>query len=284
MSSPNSTLYLVATPIGNLQDFSPRALATLRGADRIYAEDTRHCRPLLSRFGIDTPALSFHEHNEAKREAEVLEFLQGGGSAALISDAGTPAISDPGFALVRACHEQGLRVVPIPGPCAVIAALSAAGLPTDRFAFDGFLPRKPAARRQSIESMRHEPRTLVVYESAHRILDALRDLAEILGEQRMGALAKELTKLHERIIRAPFGEILRRLEAEPELQKGEFVLLIEGAPQAADDTADRQAEQTLRLLIEEGLPTKQAAHLTARLTGAHRNPLYKRALELRGDT
>lgn len=281
MSLHNSTLYLVATPIGNLDDFSPRAVTVLREADLICAEDTRHCRPLLQRFGVATPTLSFHEHNEAQREAAILQRLHAGQAVALISDAGTPAISDPGFALVRACHQQGLRVVPVPGPSALIAALSASGLPTDRFAFDGFLPRKSAARREYLQSILDEPRTLVVYESGHRILDALRDLADCFGEHRLGVLAKELTKIHERIIRAPFGEILQRLEAEPELQKGEFVLLIEGAP--SQDEAEVQAEQALKLLLEEGLPTKQAARLAARLTGGHRNRLYKLALEIRAD-
>jgi 16S rRNA (cytidine1402-2'-O)-methyltransferase len=208
MSIAKGTLYVVATPIGNLDDLTPRAGEILRQADLICAEDTRRCRTLLGQCGANTPTLAYHEHNERKLLERVLERLREGAAIALVSDAGTPLVSDPGFPLVRACHQQGIPVSPIPGPSAAIAALSASGLPSDRFVFEGFLPRGPAQRRAHLEGLTGEPRTLVFYEASHRILESLADLAAVFGRDHPAVLAKELTKVHERILAAPLGSCM----------------------------------------------------------------------------
>jgi len=281
MSIAKGTLYVVATPIGNLDDLTPRAAETLRQADLICAEDTRRCRTLLSHCGANTPTLAYHEHNERKLLERILERLRQGIAIALVSDAGTPLVSDPGFPLVRACHQQGIPVSPIPGPSAAIAALSASGLPSDRFVFEGFLPRQGAQRRAHLQTLTAETRTLLFYEASHRILETLTDLIAVFGDQRPAVLAKELTKLHERILSAPLATLRERLEAEPELQRGEFVLLLAGAEPATGELP-AEARRTLRILLAE-LPLKQAVALAARITGAQRNALYAEAVGMQGE-
>jgi 16S rRNA (cytidine1402-2'-O)-methyltransferase len=258
-----------------LDDISRRALDVLARVDLIAAEDTRHSRRLLTHYGIQTPLTSLHEHNERDKLTALLARLAAGEALALISDAGTPLVSDPGFALVRAAREAGFRVVPVPGPSALICALSAAGLPSDRFLFEGFAPRRPAARRGWLEGLRAEPRTLVFYEASHRILDTLHDLADIMGADRRGVLARELTKLHETFLAGRLGELAPQVEADPQQRKGEFVMLVAGAEPAS--AAVGEAERVLRILVAE-LPLKQAASLAAQITGARRNELYQTAL------
>ncbi|BCX89069.1 16S rRNA (cytidine1402-2'-O)-methyltransferase [Methylomarinovum tepidoasis] len=273
----SGTLYVVATPIGNLGDISERALATLRQADLIASEDTRHSQQLLSRYGISTPVTALHDHNERTRIDDILDRLRAGSDVALVSDAGTPLINDPGFLLVRAAHEAGIRVSPVPGPCAAIAALSAAGLPTDRFAFEGFPPRTSSARRRFFEALRDEPRTLVFYESCHRILPCLEDLAATFPPQRRLVIAKELTKVHERLIITEIAEAALHFRDHPDWRKGEFVLVLEGAPR---DKASLSAEQrrVLDLLLEE-CSLKIAVSLAEKITGARKKLLYQTALE-----
>ncbi len=274
-------LFVVATPIGNLGDLSARAQEILRACQWIAAEDTRHTGVLLKHFNIQTPQLSLHEHNESARSIEIIARLQQGGSVALVSDAGTPAISDPGFELVRAAAAAGVEVIAIPGPCAAIAALSIAGLPTDRFCFEGFLPARGAARRQRLEALANEPRTLVFYESPHRVIEALEDCAAAFGEPREAAVVREATKLHETTYRGSLGELLVMAGRDTDFARGEIVLLIGGAPPAAAGQGrDELLDKTLTVLLKE-LPLKQAAALAAQLTGARDNEAYKRALQLK---
>jgi 16S rRNA (cytidine1402-2'-O)-methyltransferase len=275
-------LFVVATPIGNLGDFSARAQEVLRACQWIAAEDTRHTGVLLKHFNIQTPQLSLHEHNEAARSIEIIARLRKGDSVALVSDAGTPAISDPGFALVRAAAAAGVEIVAIPGPCAAIAALSIGGLPTDRFCFEGFLPARGAARRQRLEALVNEPRTLVFYESPHRIVEVIEDCAEVFGDSREARVVREATKLHETTYRAPLGEMESIAQGDADFARGEIVLLIAGAPAAegAGEAHDEALDKTLKVLLKQ-LPLKQAAELAAELTGARGNQAYKRALELK---
>jgi 16S rRNA (cytidine1402-2'-O)-methyltransferase len=272
-------LYVVATPIGNLGDVSTRAREVLAGVDCVAAEDTRHSGKLLNAFGINTPMVSLHEHNEQDVVPRLLARLQGGEAVALVSDAGTPLISDPGYHLVKAAHAAGIRVVPIPGPSALLAALSAAGLPTDHFVFEGFLPTKTSARRQRLQVLASDARTLVFYESPHRLLDCLQDMVSILGPDRHACLARELTKLHETVLPLSLGELAARVAVDADQQRGESVLVVAG--EAPVEMADETVEQirVLTVLLEE-LPLKQAAELAARLTGGRRNELYRMALEL----
>lgn len=279
MSIERETLYIVATPIGNLGDITQRALDVLRSVDRIAAEDTRHTGRLLTHFGIATPQISLHEHNEAERSGLLIERLRAGEAIALVSDAGTPLISDPGYHLVRAVRDAGLRVSPIPGPSALIAALSASGLPTDRFAFEGFLPAKTSARRARLRSLAEDGRTLVFYESTHRILDSLADLGDELGGEREAVVARELTKTFETFEQGTLAEIRARLASAPEHCRGEFVVLVAGAPPRPDDALDAEALRVLRLLLDE-LPVKRAARLAAEVLGLPRNRLYEAALAL----
>ncbi|HEY0232542.1 MAG TPA: 16S rRNA (cytidine(1402)-2'-O)-methyltransferase [Dokdonella sp.] len=267
-------LWVVATPIGNLDDLSPRARDTLRRVDLIAAEDTRHSAPLLAQAGSRARMLALHEHNEREQAARVVEHLRGGGDAALISDAGTPLISDPGFRLVRAAREAGFEVSPVPGPCAAIAALSAAGLPSDRFVFEGFLPAKAAARRERLQELAAETRTVIFYESSHRIVDSLADAIAAFGGAREAVLARELTKLFETIIAAPLADIAARVSADTNQQRGEFVLLVAGA---AGEAADAQLAEGRRVfaLLREELPPARAAKLAAAITGAPRKQLYE---------
>jgi 16S rRNA (cytidine1402-2'-O)-methyltransferase len=277
-------LYVVATPIGNLGDLSVRARETLAAASLIAAEDTRHTGALLKAFGISTPTISLHDHNEARRAPELIERLRGGASVALVSDAGTPAISDPGFDLVRACAAADIEIVAVPGPCALVAALSIAALPTDRFCFEGFLPSRGAARRARLRELTAEPRTLVFYESPHRIEESLADCAEHLGSARQAVLAREITKLHESLYRGSLGELAARTASDADLSRGEIVLVIAGAaPEAGapgDDGHGGALDRALQALLEE-LPLRQAAHLAARIAGVRDNQAYKRALELK---
>jgi 16S rRNA (cytidine1402-2'-O)-methyltransferase len=275
-------LYVVATPIGNLGDFTARARETLQSCQWIAAEDTRHTGVLLKHFGIQTPQLSLHDHNEGARSIEIIARLQKGESVALVSDAGTPAISDPGFELVRAAAAAGIEVVAVPGACAAIAALSIAGLPTDRFCFEGFLPARGPARRTSLEALASEPRTLVFYESPHRILEVIEDCAVVFGDSRPAAVVREATKLHETTYRASLGDLQSIAQSDPDFARGEIVLLIAGAPPATAAGAghDEMLDKALKVLLKE-LPLKQAAALAAQISGARDNEAYRRALLLK---
>ncbi len=265
-------LYVVGTPIGNLDDLTPRAREVLAAADVIAAEDTRRTRGLLSRIGVEARLIAYHEHNEEKRTAELLERVAGGASIALVSDAGTPLISDPGWRLVRAAREAGLDVVPVPGPSAVIVALCAAGLPTDRFVFEGFLPRRSGARADRLRELKHERRTLVFYEAVHRLAETLAALAEHFGADRGAALARELTKVHEQIRSGTIADLIAKLGAEIPLL-GEFVIVVAG--DESDSSPDeRRAREIYETLVAELDPNK-ALQLTATLTGLPRNALYK---------
>jgi 16S rRNA (cytidine1402-2'-O)-methyltransferase len=283
MSSKSGVLYVVATPIGNLGDISPRAVSTLKEVDLIAAEDTRHSGVLLRHLGIGTPMQALHEHNERELVPRLVARLEAGQSLALVSDAGTPLISDPGFHLVRAARDAGLAVVPVPGPSATIAALSVGGLPTDRFVFEGFLPARPAARRARLAELRDETRTLVFFESTHRILDSLGDMAEAFGPEREAVVARELTKQFETVRGGLLTDLLEWAAADANQQRGEFVVLVHGAPPVHGEELDASVERALAVLMEE-LPLKQAASLAAKLTGIKRNLLYQRALELRKDS
>jgi len=278
-------LYIVATPIGNLGDISARALEILGSVDVIAAEDTRHTRRLLQHFAIGTPLLSLHEFNERERHQKLIERVTAGERIALVSDAGTPLISDPGFVLVRAARHQGLSVVPVPGPCAIVAALSAAGLPTDRFTFEGFLPGKRKARRDALEALRSEHRTLVFYESPHRIAGTLAEAAAVFGAGRQAVLARELTKTFETFLSGGLGELVAALEADSNAGRGEIVLMVAGASGSRDETGEGQAVDQDRLLriLQREVGVKRAARLAAEITGLPRNRLYQRALELDGD-
>jgi 16S rRNA (cytidine1402-2'-O)-methyltransferase len=271
-------LYVVATPIGNLGDLSPRAQAVLAGVDRILAEDTRNSRTLLAHFGIATAVTALHEHNESASSAQLVRDLGAGASLALISDAGTPLISDPGFVLVRDARAAGIPVIAVPGPCAAIAALSISGLPSDRFSFEGFLPAKPAARRARLQALAAETRTLVLYESSHRIADTAADLAALFGERSV-CLARELTKLYEQSVVLPARALPGWLAEDSNRQRGEFVLLVAG--NEAQDDSGAEGERVLRLLLGE-LPPSSAARLAAEISGARRKDLYALALRLAG--
>jgi 16S rRNA (cytidine1402-2'-O)-methyltransferase len=271
----DAVLYVVATPIGNLADMVPRAVSILQSVALIAAEDTRHSRRLLDHFNIRTRCVSYHDHSDAADLAALLAELQAGRSIALISDAGTPLVSDPGYRLVDGALNAGFDVVPVPGPCALIAALSAAGLPTDRFVFEGFLPAKAGARRQRLEHLQGEARTLVFYEAPHRLLETLADMEAVFGAARVAVLARELTKLHETIHRAPLAELRAWALADPNQSRGECVVLVQGCAQSTGVDAD--SERVLRLLLDE-LPLKQAAALAAKITGQKKNELYQLAL------
>ncbi|MGH8212388.1 MAG: 16S rRNA (cytidine(1402)-2'-O)-methyltransferase [Rhodanobacteraceae bacterium] len=266
------TLWVVATPIGNREDLSPRAQRALREVALVAAEDTRHSKPLLIAFGIDTPLVALHDHNEREAIVPLLEKLRTGEDIALISDAGTPLISDPGFRLVRAAREKGFRVSVVPGSCAAIAALSIAGLPSDRFVFEGFLPAKAPARRARLRELQREPRTLVFYESAHRIRGCCEDLRDIFGARREARLLRELTKLHETVLGDTLDAICAQLEEDANQSRGEFVLVVAGANEELDD-ALAEGRRVYALLREE-LPPAQAAKLAAAISGAPRKAIY----------
>jgi len=275
-----NALYIVATPLGNPGDIGRRALETLAGVDVIAAEDTRRAGRLLGQFNISTPCLSLHEHNEAQASARVVRRLQAGQSVALISDAGTPLISDPGYELVRMVQAAGLRVIPVPGPSALTAALSVAGLPNDRFVFEGFLPPRAAARRARLEQLRDEPRTLVFYEAPHRILESLQDMMAVFGAQREATVARELTKTFETVRRDRLEALVAWAAGDGEQRRGEIVVLVRGAPQVPGETARIEIRALLAVLLD-GRSTREAAALAADLTGEKRNRLYEMALEIR---
>lgn len=272
-------LYIVATPIGNLEDISLRAIATLKAVDLIAAEDTRHSRQLLNHLGIDTRMLSCHEHNENSRSVEILQKLADGSDIALISDAGTPLISDPGYRLVSAAQQQGIRVTPIPGANSAIAALSAAGLPTENFHFAGFLSAKTLERARQLQAMADLPGTLVIFESSHRIDRLLEQVAQIFP-QNPCVVAKELTKLHEQFLRGSASELLQRFAQDPKLKKGEFVVLIDNSATSEDATLDGDDIGMLEILLDE-VSVKMAVKIAMRLTGKKKNEIYQQALRLR---
>lgn len=274
-------LYVVATPIGNLGDLSPRAQSVLARVDLICAEDTRTSGQLLAAFGLHKPMLALHDHNEDRVAARLVADLTAGKTLALISDAGTPLVSDPGYALVKAVRDAGLELRAIPGPSALIAALSVAGLPTDEFSFAGFLPAKAAARRERLRGWASEPRTLVFYEAPHRIVECAEDLARELGAARPVCLVRELSKRFEQSIRLPAGELAVWLQADENRQRGEFVLVVGGAPAGGENRAGLSVEQTLRVLLTELSPSR-AARVAAELTGLKRKPVYELALRLSG--
>ncbi|MEJ2361832.1 MAG: 16S rRNA (cytidine(1402)-2'-O)-methyltransferase [Gammaproteobacteria bacterium] len=284
MPDHNGVLYIVATPLGNLGDMSQRAIETLQRVDLIAAEDTRHSKKLLLHFGIDKPMMTYHEHNERERSSEILKQLQAGQQIALISDAGTPLISDPGYHLIRQVHDAGIRLVPIPGPSAVIAALCASGLATDRFIFEGFPPAKAVAREKYLTGLAREQRTIVFYESPHRLLDTLNAMQQIFGKSRRITLARELTKTFETIRQDTIGGLLEWVSSHPEQQKGESVLVVAGAGEIKSELFEVDGDKLLQTLLMS-MSVKDAAHHAALLTGQSKNALYQRALELKqGDT
>ncbi|MFQ0992543.1 16S rRNA (cytidine(1402)-2'-O)-methyltransferase [Gilliamella apicola] len=272
------TLYIVATPIGNLDDITLRAIDTLKRVDLIAAEDTRHSGLLLQHLGIKARLYSLHDHNEQEKAQVLIEKLQAGLSIALISDAGTPLINDPGYHLVKACRENGIKVVPIPGACAAIAALSVAGLPSDKFIYEGFLPAKSKARQDNLASLITEPCTMIFYESTHRLLETLKDMQTIFGADKQIVLAKELTKTWETIVSLPVNELIDWLNQDASRQKGEFVLIVAGYTESNKDI-DPKAINTLKLLQKE-LPLKKAAAITAEIYGLKKNQLYQIGLNL----
>lgn len=276
-------LYLIATPIGNLGDMTFRAIETLKKVSVIAAEDTRHSGRLLQHYQINTPMVSLHAFNETLRVTQLISRLQEGESVGIISDAGTPLISDPGFPLVRAAHLANIQVVPIPGACAAITALCAAGLPTDRFVFEGFLPAKTTARQQRLNDVKTDPRTLVYYESPHRIVAMLTDLIAVFGPSRRATIARELTKQFETIRQDELAHLLEWIKQDPNQQLGEFAVIVAGA-EIQQKTSEQAVEKMLAILLSE-LPTKQAASLCAKITGRKKNELYEQALVLqRHDT
>jgi len=276
----SGNLYVVATPIGNLEDLTPRARQTLADADLIAAEDTRRTGRLLSHLGLKKRQIALHDHNEARVVAKLIVALESGQSVALVSDAGTPLVSDPGYRLVREAHKSGIKVSPIPGASAVTAALSAAGLPTDRFCFEGFLPAKEAARRARLAALATEPRTLVFFESVHRIGDALADMTTTFGDERLAFIGREMTKIYEQCEQASLAELRAGVADKSIAGKGEFVIVVAGAERDSGSAFD-----TDRMLTElaRHLPPKKAAEVTSRLTGEKKNALYERLLESRGE-
>ncbi|WP_426286724.1 16S rRNA (cytidine(1402)-2'-O)-methyltransferase [Luteibacter sp. E-22] len=273
MSSPRpGTLHVVATPIGHRDDIGARAIETLRRVKVIAAEDTRHTRPLLQHLGIDTPLVALHDHNERTAVDSLVERMLGGDDIALVSDAGTPLISDPGFRFVRAARAAGLKVSPVPGPSAVVAALSVAGLPSDRFIFEGFLPAKAGARRARLGELAGETRTVIFYESSHRILESLQDMAGVFGPAREAVVARELTKMFETVLDGPLSNLVERVAADPNQQRGEFVVMVAGR-EAGEDERLAEGLRVFAILKDE-LPPAKAAKLAAAITGAPRKALY----------
>ncbi len=275
-------LYVVATPIGNLEDITQRAIAVLRGADVIAAEDTRHSARLLAAHGIEVPLSAYHEHSDEHAAGKLLDRVAQGAAVALISDAGTPLISDPGYRLVRAAQERGLAVVPVPGACAAVAALSASGLPTDRFQFEGFLPPRQVARQNRLRELEGVPATLVFYEAPHRVQECLADLVTVFGREREAVLARELSKTFETIRRAPLFELSEFVSADPDQRRGEIVLLVAGAP-ARETDVDEASARWLRRLARD-MPAKAAAQIAADVTGLRKKALYEFLVAERGGT
>lgn len=279
MTIESGALYVVATPVGNLADLSERAREVLAGVAWVAAEDTRHSQPLLRHVGSRARLLAAHEHNEREAAARIVDLLTAGEAVALVSDAGTPGVSDPGARIVAAVRAAGHRVIPLPGPCAAVAALSASGFDDPHFLFYGFLPPRAAQRRQALQALRDQPWPVVFYEAPHRVLETVSDLAALFGERRL-LIGRELTKLFETIAVLPLTEAAAWLQADPHRQKGEFVLAVGAAPAAAESG---EGERVLRLLLAEGLPVSQAARLAATISGAGRKELYDTALRLKDD-
>jgi 16S rRNA (cytidine1402-2'-O)-methyltransferase len=277
MTEESAALYVVPTPLGNLADLTRRAEEILRTVPWVAAEDTRHSGPLLKQLGVQARTIPAHQHNEHEAAARIVEKLRAGEAVALISDAGTPGISDPGARIVAAVRAAGCKVVPLPGPCAATTALSASGLLDEHFLFYGFLPAKGGQRRQALEGLRDYPCALVFYEAPHRVLETVEDMAAVFGERTL-VIARELTKLFETVHSLPLSEALGWLREDPNRQRGEFVLMLSGAPADADSG---EGERVLKLLLAEGLPVKQAAKLAAQITGMAKNALYERALALK---
>ncbi|WP_444900066.1 16S rRNA (cytidine(1402)-2'-O)-methyltransferase [Microbulbifer sp. VAAC004] len=278
MGPDQALLYIVATPIGNLADMVPRAIEVLQCADLVAAEDTRHSQRLFSHFNIDTPLMAYHDHSDGKRTGQILQRLEQGQTVALISDAGTPLISDPGYRLVREAREKGIRVVPIPGACAFVAALSAAGLPSDRFSFEGFLPAKSGPRERALQELASDSRTLVFYEAPHRVADTLQAMAEIFGAEREAVIAREVSKAFETFQLMPLGELVNWVRSDSNQQRGEIVLLVRGAERRHDNELDGEAQRVMTLLLAE-LPPKKAAAIAAEITGVKKKALYNWSLE-----
>ncbi|MCP5160943.1 MAG: 16S rRNA (cytidine(1402)-2'-O)-methyltransferase [Hahellaceae bacterium] len=277
-------LYVVATPIGNMKDMTTRAVETLASVDCIAAEDTRHTRRLLQHFGISKPLVSLHDHNEREKSAMLVNRISEGQSIALVSDAGTPLISDPGYFLVKSLRESGCLVSPIPGPCALIAALSASGLPNDRFAFEGFLPAKSVGRKAVLMQLLNEARTLIFYESPHRILDTLNDFYQVFGGDRTMVIGRELTKTFETVLTGSIEFVLQCVAEDANQQKGEFVILVQGAEAKSQEGGEEvglNKDVLLRALLKE-VPVKTASRIAAEVTGLSKNELYERALILQG--
>lgn len=272
------TLYIVATPIGNLADLTPRAREVLGSVALIAAEDTRHTRQLLQSCGIGTAMTSLHEHNEGQKSVELVARLARGESIALVSDAGTPLVSDPGFELVAAARQEGIAVIAIPGACAAIAALSVAGLPTHRFAFEGFLPAKSAARSECLGQLAREERTLIFYEAPHRLAEALRDMVRIFGAERSASISRELTKRFETTYSGTLAQLSEAAERDSDMTRGEIVIVVSGAPQTSA-ALEFESDALLRALLEELSPS-QAARIAAHLTGGKRSDLYEAAMRL----
>lgn len=280
MGDTGGRLYVVATPIGNLEDISPRARRILAEVDVVLAEDTRHTKRLLNRIGISARLEALHEHNESQRVETLADRVAAGEVLALVSDSGTPLVSDPGYRLVDALRARDLPVYPVPGPSAVIAALSVGGLPTDRFVFEGFLPARAGPRRKRLQELAEETRTLVFFEAPHRVLASLADMVAVFGGQRPGTLARELTKLFETVRRAPLGQLYDWVSGDADQQRGEVVLLVAGA-EPRDDSGE-SAERVLSVLLAE-LPPSQAVRLARRITGEKRNRLYEMASRMAHD-
>lgn len=274
-------LYVVATPIGNLGDMVPRAVEVLHAVDLIAAEDTRHSGRLLKHLGIDTPLVAYHDHSDERQMGRIIDMLVQGQTVALISDAGTPLISDPGYRLVREARLRDIRVTPIPGACAAVAALSASGLPSDRFSFEGFPPARTAARLKKFEILAGSAQTLIFYESPHRILDTLTDMIATFGSDREAVLAREITKTFETFLTGTLAAILQQVNADSNQQKGEMVVMVKGNADAVS-ASDAEQLRILKTLLDD-LPVKQAAALAARITGGQKNVLYQLALSLRSD-
>lgn len=279
MTVEAGVLYVVATPIGNLADFSTRAVDVLRAVTQIYAEDTRHSALLMSHYSIHTPLRSLHEHNEEARVDELLGLLQQGHSLALISDAGTPLISDPGYKLVRGLRSHGIKISPVPGACALISALSVAGLPTDRFSFEGFLPAKAGPRKQRLDNLKNDPRTLVFYEAPHRIEETIEACVEVLGGDREVVLGREISKTFETFLQGSLTDVLSQVRADSNQQRGEMVLMLSGAVSDAQPE-DAEHDVLLAILLAE-LPLSQAVGIAEKITGAKHRFLYQRALEMK---
>jgi 16S rRNA (cytidine1402-2'-O)-methyltransferase len=278
-SNQSGTLYVVATPIGNLGDMVPRAVEILQTVKAIACEDTRHSKKLLDHFRIDTPLMAYHDHSDKKSSHKILTQLSAGNDIALISDAGTPLISDPGYRLVLAARQQGINVIPVPGACAAIAALSVAGLPTDRFRFVGFLPAKSTQRKKVLQELAAVPETMVFYEAPHRILDTLKDSVEVFGAEHSGFIARELSKTFETYLHGTLAELVSIVEADSNQQRGEIVLVLAGREET-ESTVTVDGERVLRLLLAE-LPTAKAAALTAKITGGDKKQFYQMALALK---